>query len=126
LSKEEKQKLLVPFYDKKIDYPKDKTIVDLFEEQVLRTPNHVALVFEEKKLTYKELNELSNQLAHYLKNNYKINPDDLIGIKQERSEWMIISIIGVLKSGGGYVPIDPTYPQERIDYIESSRVIWLM
>jgi amino acid adenylation domain-containing protein len=76
------------------------------------------ILFEQTELTYRELNERSNQLAHYLRDNYDIQPDDLIGIKQERSEWMIVSILGALKSGGAYVPIDPQYPQERIDYIE--------
>ncbi|WP_202704568.1 AMP-binding protein, partial [Flavobacterium sp. UGB4466] len=107
---------LFTFNDTAAVYPKDKTIVDLFEEQVEKTPDHVAIVFENKELTYRELNERSNQLAHYLMDNYSIQPDDLIGIQLERSEWMIVSILGVLKSGGAYVPIDPQYPEERIDY----------
>ncbi|WP_165760237.1 AMP-binding protein, partial [Niastella populi] len=118
LSDEEKHKLLVTYNDTAIAYPKDKTIVGLFEEQVAKTPDNVAVVFEDRELTYQELNEWSNQLAHYLKDNYDIRPDDLIGIKQERSEWMMVSIFGVLKLGGAYVPIDPEYPRERLDYIE--------
>jgi amino acid adenylation domain-containing protein len=118
LSEEEKYTLLVTNNDTAVAYPKDKTIVDLFEEQAAKTPDHIAVVFEDRELTYGELNARSNQLAHYLRENYDIQPDGLIGIKQERSEWMIISILGVLKSGGAYVPIDPDYPQERIDYIE--------
>ena len=118
LSHEEKHEILVTFNNTKVDYPKDKTIVDLFEAQVKKTPDAIALVFEEKELSYKELNEQSNQLADYLQKNYAIQPDDLVGIKLERSEWTIISILGVLKAGGAYVPIDPEYPQERIEYIE--------
>jgi non-ribosomal peptide synthase protein (TIGR01720 family) len=117
LSEQERDKLLVTFNDTAVGYPKDKTIVDLFEEQVEKTPGNIAVVFEDRELTYRELNERSNQLAHYLKDNYDIQPDDLVGIQLDRSEWMIIAILGVLKSGGAYVPIDPNYPQERIDYI---------
>ncbi|WP_133054559.1 amino acid adenylation domain-containing protein, partial [Niastella populi] len=119
LSKEEEYELLVTFNDTGVAYSKNKTIVDLFEEQVAKTPAKIAVVFEDRELTYQELNERSNQLAHYLGDNYDIQPDDLVGIKQERSEWMIISILGVLKAGGAYFPIDPEYPQERIDYIEA-------
>ncbi|WP_133054701.1 non-ribosomal peptide synthetase, partial [Niastella populi] len=118
LSSEEEHELLFTFNDTAVAYPKDKTIIDLFEEQVTKTPAHVAIVFEDRELTYRELDERSSQLAHYLRANYDIQPDDLVGIKQERSEWMIVSILGVLKSGGAYIPIDPQYPQERIDYIE--------
>jgi amino acid adenylation domain-containing protein len=119
LCQEEKHELLVNFNNTKVDYPTDKTIVELFEEQVVKTPDHIAVAFEEQEWTYSELNEKSNQFAHYLQKHYQIQPDDLVGIKQERSEWMIISILGVLKSGGAYVPIDPKYPQDRIKYIEN-------
>jgi amino acid adenylation domain-containing protein len=118
LSQEEKQQLLITFNDTAVSYPKNKTIIDLFEEQVRKTPDHIAVVCEDKELSYQELHEQSNQFAHYLQQNYAIGPDDFVGIKQERSEWMIISVLAVLKSGGAYVPIDMAYPQERIDYIE--------
>ncbi|MRX70534.1 amino acid adenylation domain-containing protein, partial [Flavobacterium resistens] len=118
LTQGEKQQLLVDFNDSKVDYPKDKTIIGLFEEQVDKTPDNIAVVFEEVQLTYKQLNEKANQLAHYLRETYKIQADDLIGIKLERSEQMILAIFGILKSGAAYVPIDPSYPQERIAYIE--------
>jgi natural product biosynthesis luciferase-like monooxygenase protein/amino acid adenylation domain-containing protein/non-ribosomal peptide synthase protein (TIGR01720 family) len=120
LSVEEKKQLLFDFNDTSIAYPKHKTIIDLFEEQVANTPNVVAVVFENKELTYKELNEQANQLGHYLRKNYNIQPDDLISIKQERSDKMLISILGILKSGAAYVPIDPAYPKERIEYIEQN------
>ncbi|MEI6049957.1 MAG: amino acid adenylation domain-containing protein, partial [Bacteroidota bacterium] len=117
ISKEEKRYLLETLNDTKADYPKDKTIVDLFEQQVEQTPKNIAVVFEDTEMTYEELNMLSNQMGDYLRLNYYIKPDDLVGIKLERSEWMIVAIMGVLKSGGAYVPIDPDYPKERIDFM---------
>lgn len=106
------------FNDTKADFPADKTITALFEEQVEKTPNSLAVIFEDKKVTYEELNAEANQLGSFLRELFQIVPDDLIGIKLERSEKMILAILGVLKSGAAYVPIDPAYPQERIDYIE--------
>jgi non-ribosomal peptide synthase protein (TIGR01720 family) len=117
LSKEEEDQLLHTFNDTKVAYPKDKTLIDLFEEQVANTPDNIAVIFEGVELTYKELNEQSNQLGDYLRKNYEIHPDDLVGIKLDRSEQMIIAILGVLKSGGAYVPIDPEYPEDRIYYM---------
>ncbi|MBR8833344.1 MAG: amino acid adenylation domain-containing protein [Stigonema ocellatum SAG 48.90 = DSM 106950] len=99
------------------DYPQDKTLVDLFEEQVAKTPDNVALVFESHRLTYQQLNQLANQLAYYLIQNHQIQPDTLIGICVERSLEMIIGVLGILKAGGAYVPIDPSYPQERIQFM---------
>jgi len=117
LSESEKRKILVEFNDTAADYPKDKTLVDLFEEQVKKTPDNIALIFEDKQLTYKELNEAADKLADYLKTTYHIQPDDLIGVMAERGEQMIISLLGILKSGGAYLPIDPAYPKDRIDYM---------
>ncbi|WP_202704127.1 non-ribosomal peptide synthetase [Flavobacterium sp. UGB4466] len=117
LSEVEKNRQLVLFNNTAAAYSKEKTIVDLFEEQVERTPDNIALVFGKKRLTYQQLNEKSNQLAHYLRDNYNIQPDTLIGIQLDRSEWVIISILGVLKAGGAYVPIDPEYPSSRKEYI---------
>ncbi|MCV9927840.1 amino acid adenylation domain-containing protein [Flavobacterium sp. LS1R49] len=118
LDTEEKQHLLVDFNNTMIAYPRDKTIVSLFEEQAEKTPDHIAVVFEGKEMTYKQLNEEANELGYYLRDNYQIQPDDFVGIKLGRSEKLIISILGILKSGGAYVPIDANYPQERIKYIE--------
>jgi len=101
------------------DYPKDKTIHQLFEEQVLKTPDNIAVVFEGIKLTYQELNNKASQLAHYLMQNYNIQPDDLVALCLDRSEQVIIAMLGILKSGAAYVPIDPNYPKERIEYILS-------
>ncbi|WP_103071998.1 hybrid non-ribosomal peptide synthetase/type I polyketide synthase [Aquimarina sediminis] len=118
LTPQEEHILLHDFNTTTVDYPKDKTLIDLFEKQAEETPNNIALVFEQIELTYKELNEQANRLAHYINKGYTVKPDDLVGVQLERGEWMIISIIAVLKSGAAYVPIDPGYPKERIDYIK--------
>ncbi|WP_035895945.1 non-ribosomal peptide synthetase, partial [Legionella oakridgensis] len=94
-----------------------KTIHTLFEEQVKCTPHHTAVVFEDSSLTYRALNAEANQLARHLRKYYKIKPDTLIAIRVSRSLEAIIAILGVLKSGGAYVPIDINYPKSRIDYI---------
>ena len=107
----------------KLDYPKDKNIIDLFNEQVKKTPNKIALYFGNQKFTYKELDEKSNVLANYIMNldiyKNKILKDKyrVIGILMNRRPELIISILAILKAGAGYVPIDPTYPSERISYI---------
>jgi amino acid adenylation domain-containing protein len=109
------------------NYPQDKTLVDLFEEQVKSYPNNIALVFEEQSLSYQELNQKANQLAHFLHQNYQIKPDTLIGICVERSLEMAIALLGVLKAGAAYVPIDSNYPEERIKYIlENSKISLLL
>lgn len=108
---------LYEWNDTAMNYPDDKTIHELFEEQVLRNPNNIALVFEDTSLSYYELNKRANQLASYLRVNYKIQPDQLITCFLSRSEYIIIAILAILKSGGAYVPIDPAYPDKRIKYI---------
>ncbi|MBE9224382.1 amino acid adenylation domain-containing protein [Phormidium sp. LEGE 05292] len=99
------------------DYPQDKTLVDLFEQQVKKNPDNLALVFESQSLTYQQLNQKANQLANYLIHNYQIQPDTLIGISAERSLEMIVGLLGILKAGAAYVPIDPNYPPERIQFM---------
>lgn len=88
----------------------------LFEEQVERSPDAIAVVFEEKQLTYRELNARANQLARYLQ-TLGVGPEVLVGICVERSAEMIVSILGILKAGGAYVPLDPAYPQERLAFM---------
>ncbi|MUG96548.1 amino acid adenylation domain-containing protein [Scytonema sp. UIC 10036] len=99
------------------DYPLNQTLVDLFEAQVEKNRDRFALVFESQSLTYQQLNQKANQLAHYLIQNYQIQPDTLIGICVERSLEMIVGVLGILKAGAAYVPIDPNYPQERIEFM---------
>ncbi|MEJ7558098.1 MAG: amino acid adenylation domain-containing protein [Pedobacter sp.] len=100
----------------KRDYPEDNTLVDLFEKQVTQTPLTIAVVFEGKQLTYDELNKRSNQLAHFLISK-GVRAETLVPLCIERSLEMIIAIWGILKAGAAYVPVDPEYPQERINYI---------
>ncbi|KAF2338010.1 MAG: non-ribosomal peptide synthetase [Flavobacterium nitrogenifigens] len=97
----------------------ENTILDLFNEHVVKRPNDVALVFEGEFYSYKILDDKSNQLANYLLKNCEIQLEDLVGIKLNRDEWMIISLLGILKSGAAYVPIDPHYPKQRQDFIEN-------
>lgn len=116
LTPTEKHRILAEFNNTKVTYPHDKTVIDLFEEQARLTPQTVAVIFEEQQLTYKELNEYSNQLAHYLRSK-GVKEETLVPICIERSLQMIIAILGILKAGGAYVPIDSEYPEERIRYI---------
>ena len=117
LSNSEKHQLITEFNNTSNQQIHSKTVITLFEEQVQKTPNNVALIFEAQKITYKELNEQANRLAQYLQANYTINPNNTIAIQLERSEWVIIAMLAVLKSGGAYVPIDTAYPKERVHYI---------
>jgi amino acid adenylation domain-containing protein len=118
LSTSETQQLLVDFNATATAYPHDKTIVALFEEQAAKHPANAAINMEGVTLTYKALNDKANLLAAYLKTAYHIKPEELIGIKLERSERAIIALLGILKAGGAYVPIDPEYPEERVDFIK--------
>lgn len=117
LSELEYQKVIHLWNATESEYPRHKTVHQIFEEQVERTPDHIAIVYEDVKLTYKELNERSNQLAHYLINHYQIKADDLIVLCLDHNEQMMISIMAVWKAGGAYVPMDPSYPNERLGYI---------
>jgi hypothetical protein len=116
LTEQEKHQLLVEFNDTEMPYPKEKTIHSLFEEQVEKDPHQVAVVFQEKQLTYKELNERANRLARVLRQR-GVTPEDRVGLLMERSLDMIVGMLAVLKAGGAYLPIDPAYPAERIDYM---------
>jgi amino acid adenylation domain-containing protein len=116
LAPAEKQQILVEWNGTKADYPQDRCIHQLFEAQVDRTPDAIAVVFEDQKLTYRDLNERSNQLAHYLQ-QLGVKPEVLVGICVERSLEMAIGILGILKAGGAYVPLDPGYPPERLAFM---------
>jgi non-ribosomal peptide synthetase component F len=122
LSEEERHQLLVEWNATQREYPKDKTLVHLFEEQVERSPDAVAVVYEDKELTYHELNSRANQLAHYLM-KAGVGPEVMVGLCMERSLEMVIGIYAVIKAGGAYVPMDPEYPPDRIAFmIEDTKV----
>jgi amino acid adenylation domain-containing protein len=116
LSEWERHKILVEWNDTAIDYPLDQCIHQLFEDQVEKTPNALAVLFKEQQLTYQELNERANQFAAYLQ-ELGVEPETLVGIFVERSLEMIVANLAILKAGGAYLPLDSTYPQERLDYI---------
>ncbi|WP_446098030.1 amino acid adenylation domain-containing protein [Bacillus velezensis] len=113
----EEMKELVQFNATDRDYPRDKTIVQLFEEQVARTPHNTAVVCGNEQLSYAELNARANKLALRLRREYHVQPDDFVAIIAERSIEMVVGLYAILKSGAAYVPIDPFYPEERIEYI---------
>ncbi|BAZ14320.1 amino acid adenylation domain-containing protein [Calothrix sp. NIES-4071] len=118
LNTAELHQLLFEWNDTQVDYPQDKCIHQLFEEQVEQAPDAVAVVFENEQLTYRELNNRANQLAHYLQ-TLGVAPDVLVGICVERSLEMIVGLLGILKAGGAYVPLDPAYPQDRLSFMLS-------
>ncbi len=117
IPEKEQHQLLVEWNDTVTDYPKDNCIHELFEAQVKANPDATALVFEDKRLSYSELNSRANQLAHYLLTKKQVKPDTMVGICIERSLEMVIAILGILKAGGAYVPLDPDYPQARLAYM---------
>ena len=114
--KKEQNKILYEFNDTKTEYPRNKTVSQLIEEQVEKNPDKVAVVFGDKELTYKELNEKANQLANYLR-EMNIGPNDKVGVMVARTPELIVSILGTVKSGACYIPIDPSYPPKRVEYM---------
>ncbi|WP_417894396.1 non-ribosomal peptide synthetase [Bacillus pseudomycoides] len=125
MSKGEEKQLLKEWNDTRVEYPTESIIQELFEQQTARTPEAVALVYKNQRLTYKELNERANQLAHSLLKK-GVGPETMVGICMERSVEMIVGLLGILKAGGAYVPLDPTYPEQRLKYILDNANIKLM
>ncbi|MBL6449151.1 amino acid adenylation domain-containing protein [Fulvivirga sp. 29W222] len=119
LSEEQKNKLVNEFNQSDLDFPKDKTLVDVFEEHAIKTPENKALVYKNTTLTYDQLNQKSNQLAHYLRTECDVKPGACVAVLMDKSENSIISFLGILKAGGVYVPIDPKNPKERIRHVIS-------
>ncbi|HEY9813596.1 MAG TPA: amino acid adenylation domain-containing protein, partial [Candidatus Sericytochromatia bacterium] len=112
----ERQQLLIEWNNTQTNYPQDRCIHQLFEEQVAKTPDAIALVFEHQKLTYIDLNQKANQLAKYLQ-RLGVKSEDLVAICVDRTPQMAIALLGILKAGAAYVPLDPAYPQERLALI---------
>ena len=116
LTAAERLQLLVEWNGTEVSNPGDQCLHQLFEEQVERTPEAVAVAFEGDLLTYCQLNERANQLGRHLQ-KLGVGPDTLVAICIERSLEMVVGLLGILKAGGAYVPLDPTYPRERLDYM---------
>ena len=116
LNASEFQSLVIDLNETSAAYPAEKTLVDLLEEQVRKTPSQTALVFEGQRFTYHELDRRANLLAHTLK-GLGVGPDTLVGLLVERSAEMIVGLLGVLKAGGAYVPMDTAFPAERIAFM---------
>ncbi len=112
----ERRQLLVHWNATAAEYPTDITLQQLFEAQVERTPDAVALAGDDLQLTYAELNSRANQLAHHLM-KLKVGPEQLVGVCMERSPEMVVALLGILKAGAAYVPIDPAYPRERVSFM---------
>ncbi|MDO4283630.1 MAG: amino acid adenylation domain-containing protein [Clostridia bacterium] len=115
MSKSEKR-ILKEFNHTKRIYPKNKAVIDLFEEQAKRTPENIALIFENRKYTYQELNEASNVIANYLL-KIGVKPNDIVSIIMKRSDKLVILLLAILKCRAAYLPVDSTYPRDRIEYI---------
>ncbi|MTJ53551.1 amino acid adenylation domain-containing protein [Anabaena sp. UHCC 0253] len=115
LTTSERQQILLARNHHQISIPQ-QCIHQLFEAQVTKNPDAIAVVFEEKILTYRELNQRANQLANYLRKQ-GVKPEVLVGICLERSLELVVAVLGILKAGGAYLPIDPAYPQERLTYM---------
>ncbi|TAE53210.1 MAG: amino acid adenylation domain-containing protein, partial [Nostocales cyanobacterium] len=116
LTTSEKQQLLIEWNNTQTEYPVDKCIHQIFELQAEKTPDTTAVIYGNQKLTYRELNQKANQLAHQLI-SLGVKTESVIGIALERSVEMVIGLLGILKTGNAYVPLDPEYPQERLTAI---------
>src|ERR687886_738282 len=116
LTQPERHTLLVEWNHTQVDYPKDVCVHQLFEAQVEQTPEAMAVVFEDQQLTYRELNRRANQVAHHLR-SLGVGSDVLVGICVERSLEMVVGLLGILKAGAAYVPLDPSYPAERLAFM---------
>ncbi|WP_025742940.1 non-ribosomal peptide synthetase [Aquimarina pacifica] len=116
LPKEREQ--LQSFNDNDFDYQSDKTILDLYQIQLGKNSDAIAIQYEDRKITFLELDHISSQFANYLTATYSITKNQIVAVRQDRSEWMLISILAILKTGAGYLPIDPEYPQERLNFIK--------
>ncbi|HEX3444412.1 MAG TPA: amino acid adenylation domain-containing protein, partial [Chthoniobacterales bacterium] len=118
LTAQEREQIVMEWNQTETKYPKERCVHELFAEQAARTPDAVAVVHEERQLSYAELNAQANQLAQYLR-ELGVRPDDRVAICVERSLAMVVGLLAVLKAGGAYVPLDPSYPAKRLSYMLS-------
>src|SRR6185369_16512157 len=124
LSEEERAQQLVE-WNETVSYPRGLTLHELFEAQAAATPEVIALVYEAEQLSYRELNERANQLGHYLR-ELGVGPETLVGLCFERSMEMVVALLGVLKAGGAYFPLDPQYPAERLAFMAQDAGVALL
>ncbi|MBQ0024343.1 MAG: amino acid adenylation domain-containing protein [Bacteroidales bacterium] len=117
VSPDEEQVLIALGKGETVECDRSKTFVDLFREQAARTPDNIAVVFKEKSLTYRELDDKTNRLAAYLQKGYGIGHEDVVGVLVRRSELMAVYSIAVLKAGAAYMPLDNGLPAERLDFM---------
>ncbi|MEW6234626.1 MAG: amino acid adenylation domain-containing protein [Candidatus Omnitrophota bacterium] len=117
LSQSERRQVLYDFQGVEMVSPCRQTVIDLFQEQAAKTPDAAAVIYGEAQWTYRQLNEKANRIAHHLRHAQGVQPNDRIGLLVDRSPWALAGILGVLKSGAAYAPIDPGLPPERIAYI---------
>lgn len=120
VQEKEKHKILTVFNTPTIDTntPISNTVIGLFQQQIDASPNNVALVFGDEVLTYQELDTLSNQFAHYLIATHDITAKDLVAIKLEMSNWLVVALLGILKSGSAYLPLHAEYPKDRVAFMK--------
>ena len=116
LSGHERRQLLIEWNDTAVAYPSDRCIHELFEAQARQTPDEVALLFENERLTYRELNEQANRVARYLR-EAGVENGELVGLFTSRSLRMVVALLGILKAGAAYVPLDKKFPAERLDFM---------
>lgn len=116
IGESERRQILTTWNDTREDYAQDSCVHELFEAQVARTPEAMALYYEGRQLTYRELNEKANQLAHYLR-ELGVRPEVLVGLSVGRSIEMVVGMLAILKAGGAYVPLDPDFPPARLSFI---------
>jgi amino acid adenylation domain-containing protein len=125
LTGKEMMQIIREFNNTRSIFPQEKTIYKLFEEQVEKTPDAIAIIYGNTRLSYRDLNNKSNKLARIIRGK-GVNPDSIVGIMVERSYEMIVGIMGILKAGGAYMPIDPDYPSERIKYMLDDSCVRLL
>jgi len=125
LGESERRHLLYELNETAADYPRESCLQELFEAQVELRPEAVAMMFADRQLSYRELNEQANQVAHYLREQ-GVGPDTLVGLCVERSPAMVVGLLGILKAGGAYVPLDPSCPAERLEYVADSAPVLVL
>jgi amino acid adenylation domain-containing protein/non-ribosomal peptide synthase protein (TIGR01720 family) len=126
LDARERRQIVAEFNQTRTEYPRNKTMMELFAEQVQRRGEELAVICGQEKISYADLDRRSNQLGHYLR-NLGVGPEKLVGISVERSIYMVLAMVGILKAGGAYVPIDPAYPPDRLRFMaeDSDIGVWL-